>query len=49
VVLGWAAEEVVPDSSLGRQLVKCMVHPAVRHSPAKGVCPARLAGDGYSL
>jgi len=43
VVLEWAAEEVVLDSFLGKLLVKCKAHPAVRHSPAKGVCPARLA------
>lgn len=48
VVLGWAVEEVVLNSFLGTQLVKCKAHPAVRHSPAKGVCPARLAEDGYS-
>jgi hypothetical protein len=40
--------EVVPDSSLGRQWVKCKLHPAVCHSPAKCVCPVRLAGDGYT-
>ena len=47
-VLGWAVEVVVPDSSFGTYSVKCKVHPAVRHSPAKDVCPVRLAEDGYS-
>ena len=47
-VLGWAVEVVVPDSFFGTYSVKCMVHPAVRHSPAKDVCPVRLAEDGYS-
>jgi hypothetical protein len=48
VVLGWGVQEVVLDSSLGRQLVKCKTHPAVRHNPAKGVCPVRLAEHGHS-
>lgn len=48
VVLGWVVEEVVLDSSLGKPLVKRKAHPVVRHSPAKGVCPVRLAEDGYS-
>jgi hypothetical protein len=42
-------EEVGLDSSLGRQLVKCKVHPAVRRSPARDVCLVRLGEDGYSL
>jgi hypothetical protein len=47
-VLGWAVEVVVPDSSSGKYSVKCKVHSAVRHSPARDVCPVRLAEDGYS-
>jgi hypothetical protein len=47
-VLGWAVEVVVPDSFFGKYSVKCKVHSAVRHSPAKDVCPVRLAEDGYS-
>jgi hypothetical protein len=47
-VLGCAVEVVVPDSFFGKYSVKCKVHSAVRHSPAKDVCPVRLAEDGYS-
>jgi hypothetical protein len=47
-VLGWAVEVVVLDRFFGKYSVKCKVHHAVRHSPAKDVCPARLAEDGYS-
>jgi hypothetical protein len=47
VVLGLALEGVVLDNSLGRQWVKCKVHPVVRRSPATDVCPVRLVGDGY--
>ncbi len=49
VVLVFGLEGVVLGSSLGRQLVKCKVHPAVRRSPARDVCPVRLVGDGYTL